>query len=217
MSKNFKGYMGDQIGKLGPAVGRRWKNRMVYSSYQGKVKNPRTTEQMAVRGRFKTLVDLGKDFVKAYGLGLAGAAKTAGITVNNMFVKKNWNAVSGDSAELINIDYSSMVLSSGSLEGVTFSNARFDDTLSVKVNYAANLTGYKADADDEVYVFAYAPEVEEGVVGVAVRNDGTVTLTVPSGWVGLSVHVWGFTIGATKGYNLGLASDSTYIGNGTIS
>ena len=33
MSKNCKGYMGDQIGKLGPAVGSRWKGKMIYRAY----------------------------------------------------------------------------------------------------------------------------------------------------------------------------------------
>lgn len=145
MSKNFKGYMGDQIGKLGTAVGRRWKNRMVYASYQGKVKNPRTDEQMAVRARFSALVELSKRFIDAYSKGMANYAKQKGLTIGNQFFNSNWDAVTGDGGTSVAVDFSDIKLSLGSLKGVGFSSARFDETLTVKVNYAANLSGYKAN------------------------------------------------------------------------
>ncbi len=40
MSKNAGGYMGIQIGKLGPAVGSMWKGKNVYRSYNPFVKPP---------------------------------------------------------------------------------------------------------------------------------------------------------------------------------
>ena len=66
MSKNFKGYLGDQIGKLGTAVGRKWKRKMVYSAYQGKVKNPNTEEQQLVRARFALLGQHGRELPRRH-------------------------------------------------------------------------------------------------------------------------------------------------------
>lgn len=40
MSKVSKGYMGEVIGKLGPAVGRQWKGKNVMSAYQKFPHNP---------------------------------------------------------------------------------------------------------------------------------------------------------------------------------
>ena len=217
MSKNFKGYMGDQIGKLGPAVGRRWKNRMVYSSYQGKVKNPKTPEQQIVRARFAALSNLATEFTTAFMTGMGLAAKNANVSERNLFFRKNWDAVRAEAPESVTVGYSAMALSWGSLKGVTFSGARFDEALTVKANFTANQTSVKTDASDEVYIFAYAPEVDEGVLSApANRDDGTLSMSVPSGWNGLTVHVWGFTVGGKKGLNKGLASMTSYIGNGTI-
>lgn len=59
--------------------------------------------------------------------------------------------------------------------------------------------------------------MEEGLLSApANRSDGTLSLTVPAGWNGLTVHVWGFTVGTKKNFNKDLASITTYIGNGTI-
>ena len=49
MSKNAGGYMGIQIGKLGPAVGSMWKGKNVYRSYNPFVKTPHTPGQQEQR------------------------------------------------------------------------------------------------------------------------------------------------------------------------
>ena len=55
MSKYYQGYLGAQQGKLGNAVGRRWKGRNVMAVYQPQIHDPRTTAQQIVRARFGRL------------------------------------------------------------------------------------------------------------------------------------------------------------------
>ena len=55
MSKNSGGYMGVQVGKLGPAVGSMWKGRNIFRAYNPFVKNPRTEKQQLQRARFSVI------------------------------------------------------------------------------------------------------------------------------------------------------------------
>ena len=70
-----------------------------------------------------------------------------------------------------------------------------------------------ADADDNVYLFVYEPESGQGILSAPVkRSSAAVEMRLPSTWSGLTVHVYGFTIGAGRD-NLGLGSPSAYVDN----
>ena len=62
--------------------------------------------------------------------------------------------------------------------------------------------------DDEVYVYAYCPEVKEGVLSASAwRRSGCVQLTLPERWQGKTVHFYGFAVDFE-----GNASGTVYIG-----
>ena len=62
--------------------------------------------------------------------------------------------------------------------------------------------------DDEVYVYAYCPEMEEGVLSASAwRRSGSVQLTLPERWQGKAVHFYGFAVDEK-----GAASATAYIG-----
>ncbi len=62
--------------------------------------------------------------------------------------------------------------------------------------------------DDEVYVYAYCPEMEEGVLSASTwRRSGSVQLTLPERWQGKEIHLYGFAVDEK-----GAASDTVYIG-----
>ncbi len=62
--------------------------------------------------------------------------------------------------------------------------------------------------DDEVYVYAYCPEMEEGVLSASAwRRSGSVQLTLPERWHGKTVHLYGFAVDEK-----GRASATVYIG-----
>lgn len=218
MSKNFKGYMGDQIGKLGPAVGRRWKGLMVYTAYQGHVSNPNTDSQKLVRARFGLLGSMASAFLPAIQLGLARRAASRKNTEGNNFVSLNYGAVEGDNPGSLTVGYDELMLSTGHLTGVEFGTPSFTNPLEVSVAVTgANLDAPDAKATDRLVVAAYCPDMGQGVTsaGVATRSDSSVTLHVPASWQGMNVHVYGFV--AAAGDRRPEVSNTAYIGFGNIS
>ena len=62
--------------------------------------------------------------------------------------------------------------------------------------------------DNEVYVYAYCPEMEEGVLSASTwRRSGSVQLTLLERWQGKEIHFYGFAVDEK-----GAASDTVYIG-----
>lgn len=216
MSKNFKGYMGDQIGKLGTAVGRRWKRKMVYSSYQGKVHNPRTEEQVSVRLRFGALSKLASAFLSAIDKGFKKMSELRQTTTGNCFISRNYSAVTLDEGGMVDVHFSNLTVSDGSLPAVTFGTADFSEPETVSVHFQGNGDQPNTDPNDKVYLFAYQPDLNQGMLSAAVqRSQATARITVPSTWQGMQVHLYGFAVGDGN-KKRGVASESDYVGSGTI-
>ena len=79
---------------------------------------------------------------------------------------------------------------------------------TIAVPFAPHAEGERASGNDEVYVYAYCPEREEGVLSApAYRKTGRVSLELPDRWQGLEVHFYGFAVD-----DRGEASETTYIG-----
>lgn len=191
MSKNSQGYMGIQIGKLGPAVGRIYRREQVYSAYQPHVRNPRTEAQQANRARFRRLMGLTRAFVPATALGLSAAAENAGLHYRNLFTKLNADAVS--TAMEPEVRYGELVVAQGPAVGVMFSGVAAESGGKVVVAYDANMETPGARVSDEVYVFAYGEGLGYGVMsGGVARTVGRVELELPSVWAGERMHVYGF-------------------------
>ena len=95
-------------------------------------------------------------------------------------------------------------------------NASFAEhgRVSVPFQTAADQPG--TDASDKVYCLIYQPDTNQAILtpGVA-RTEGTVDVRVPGAWAGMTVHVYGFAIGGGTD-NMGVASDSSYVGTGNI-
>ncbi len=219
MSKYSKGYMGDQIGKLGTAVGYRWKGRSVMRSYQKYVSNPRTPKQMIVRSRFKRLITLNRAFHWGSKVGLSAAASAMGITEGNLFVHLNWPNVTAVSPDDVTVNYSSLKLSLGDLPEATFGAVNFGSGSHLHIE--APLTGgadqFGADENDDVYLFAYCPELNQGAIGSAAKRTAEkVSVNVPASWDGMEVYVYGFAVGGKEGLNLGLTSRTAYCGSGEV-
>lgn len=214
MSKNAKGYMGDQIGKLGPAVGRRWKGKMVYSAYQPVVRNPRTDRQLLVRARFTALIGLGRTFHTATLLGMASRARSLQITDSNLFFSVNYGAVSGTTPDALTVNYEQLKVAAGPVATVGFGAADYDTPQHIEVLIASDgLDQAGASTSDSVYLAACCVGTKACVVsnGRATRSDESVSLEVPSSWQGQRVHLYGFVCDTN-----GQASDSVYIGSGTV-
>ena len=78
----------------------------------------------------------------------------------------------------------------------------------VRIMFSPCAEGERASGDDEVYLYAYCPEMKEGTLSApAYRRMGSVQLALPERWQGKEVHLYGFTVDYE-----GNASATVYIG-----
>lgn len=176
-----------------------------------------SAQQKDLMERFAALGILASGLLNAVRLGLKVAAKTMGPLVSEFdaFVRLNKDAVhvEGGATE---IEYSDLQIAKGNLPQVGFKVASFEEPLSVKVDFTPNSDTPGADADDDVYVVAYEPVSKMAVMGAPVkRSTGKATVSMPSTWSGLTVHVYGFAIGAGRS-NKGVISNSAFVGTGNV-
>lgn len=209
---------GGFTGKLGLTYGRYVHGVNLGASMPTKRKSATASaQQKDLMERFATLGIMASGFLNAIRLGLKVAAKTMGPLVSEFdaFVRLNKNAVHVEGG-LAEVDYGSLQIAKGSLPQVGFNAASFEEPLRVSVTFTPNSDTPGADADDEVYMVAYEPESKQALMPVPVkRSTGAVELRTPSTWSGLTVHVYGFTIGGGRD-NKGVISNSVYIGTGNV-
>lgn len=227
MSKNVQGYMGPQIGKLGPAVGSRWKGLDVYRSYQRFVRNPKTPKQLKTRAHFSLAGKLAHVFGSAVSLGLTKAANAIPSTPHALFVKLNWDAINVLTPDSITVTFADLVCAKGVITPVLFGPGDFDTNPNTVVfTWSPNSVGCQT-ADDLVRVFLYCTDANAGIISAAVkRSVGTVTITTPAAWTGKKVHAYGFcTAGVEEPTYIEAAgctmnpndvSDSNYLGSGNL-
>lgn len=217
MAKVVLGILDGFIGKVGTVVGAFWKGLPVMRAYKRKAHNPQSELQMLVRARFTVISKLASDFLSALYVGLGTEARKLHMTEGDLFVRKNWGAVTATSPDNVTTDYGELIIAAGPQRGVQFGSPRFDNPLEVELSFSTNDGEPKTTDDDLVYVFAYSPDVNDGILSQPVkRSTQSMTLTVPGHWSGQKVHLWGFVVGdGTE--NKGAVSDSVYVGSGNIS
>lgn len=229
MSKNNMGYMGNQIGKLGTAVGTIFRRQQIYRAHQKFVRNPQTSRQQMGRLRFSVLSGLSRAFAPGIALGLGTYARQRGGYYRPTFLGLNYGAVIVSNPEEVSVDYSALVIAAGSTPGVYFERADYQTPQQVSVPFSANVAAGGALESDLVYLFAFSPSLDTGILSVGTprgTSSGTATITLPAQWSGESVHLYGFVrnslteptwVDALQTSLLpGIASDSTYLGQGTV-
>lgn len=222
MSKNMKGILGDQYGKVGPVVGRKFREENVYSAYQKNVFNPRSEKQQIQRVKFKALSKLAHGFACGAIFGFRTAAKGTNLSPRNLFQKLNWPCVQAASTDSLNIDYSAMVVACGSLSNVDFGAPNFDIPNTVSIRYQISGAPCQRTKGDRVFIYVYCPDAGTGLLSEGVDFDVTsVKIETPVAWNGLKVHIWGFVRNQGEanlefGIPAGECSDSVYCGSGNI-
>lgn len=219
----MKGVLGNQYGKVGPVVARKFRNENVYSAYQGNVANPRTTKQQTHRFRFAAMSELAHNMACGAIFGFRTWAKGTKWSPRNVFQKYNWDNVKADGVDTLNIDYTSLVVAKGGLSNVSFDAPNFDTPNTVRVDFTDNAAACQRTANDKIYLVVYCPDMMQSILsqGETISPSGAVDVVVPNDWNGSKVHVWGFTRNEGDGVpELGImageCSDSTYCGSGNI-
>lgn len=200
------GYLGAFNGKLGPAVAYTWKGRLCLRSHQPRVKDPRTARQQRQRTVFGVTSSLAAAMAEATQIGLRGLAAERQANVLGTFVHLNSRCVSVADGE-VTIDYASVRVAAGGLEGVSFGEPQAAAGRRVEVSFTRCGDG-AGEPTDYVYLFVYAPSLGQGFLSQpAKRFTGCVADTLPTAWAGLAVLLYGFAWDTDLS-----ASDSAYIG-----
>lgn len=218
MGRISRSTLGMFRGKIGNVVTMIMRGRNFVRIYVDEIANPNTDKQQIVRARFTKLGQLAADFLDAITLGFHYKAKQKKDFPANEFLRSNWEAVSASSPDDVTVNWAEIKVAEGPTKEVTFGAVDWGATehLEIAVTFTGNTSSTQHDSDDEVYIYAFIPELNEGLISSpAVRSAGEISLTVPTGWNGMTAHLWGFTIGKTK-KTTGKASDSTYIGHAEI-
>lgn len=222
MSKNVAGILGNQYGKVGPVVARKFREENVYSKYQPNVKNPNTSAQQIQRVRFKTLSQLAHAFACGARVGFIVAAKGTNRSPRNLFQNLNFPCVTATGPESVSVDYTTIKVAKGSLSVVGFSYPHFDDPSTVDVEWEDNGAPCQTTDNDKVYIVVHCPDAKATIVSTPVaRSVGSASVVVPSYWNGMKVHVYGFVRNdgpenTEFGIPAGECSDSAYCGTGNI-
>ena len=205
MAKQRFGINDAYRGTVGTVIGYEWRGKWCLRSRPLRVRNPRTAKQQSNRMLFKQMVDLASHVRMALKKGLRGVSLGMHMTECNLFVKRNKECFSLDSEGRLSVDWERLVFSEGEVAAPVF--------VGVETRPAASLQiGFEWDGgsgDDEVYVYAYCPELEEGVLSApAWRRMKSVQLALPERWQGKEVHLYGFAVDEEDA-----ASATAYIGS----
>lgn len=223
MSKNIKGVLGEQYGKVGPVVARKFREENVYSAYQKNVANPRTDAQETHRARFKAMSELAHNIACGAIFGFRTAAKGTNLSPRNLFQKTNWKCISATGHGTHNIDYTGMAVSKGGLSNIHPDIPEFDVPMQVKIDFEENGIPCQRTKNDKAYIYVYSPDAKQGILSEPIEiADGTGRVKVPSHWNGMKVHVWMFCRNEGPevpefGIQAGECSPSAYCGSGNIS
>ena len=196
MSKNAGGYMGIQIGKLGPAVGSMWKGKNIYRSYNPFVKNPRTPEQQAQRAKFSVLSRLARAFSPASNFGFAYKANSEHVAQRSVFMKMNKNVVTFNDPNF-DVDYAKISCADGPVTAATFGTPTFADG-KITIPVASTMEGIGLALDnDKVCVLAV---INGGIGSLLAEVDRTgatkVEINVPAAYLTAEnpvAELYGFT------------------------
>lgn len=214
MAINNGGVYGKNRNKAGGVVWFKWNALQVFREYVARISNPNTDKQQIVRARFKTCMRVARMVRRALNTAMHSVCRSQSTTVYGWCVKKNWEAVSASSPDSVIINWAEVAVSEGNCDGVNFSTIDWgeDEHLTIAAVFDGNLAPTN-DADDEVYILAVCPELNQGIMSSpAVRSAGEISLTCPAGWNGMNLHLYGFVVSKAESTS-GTPSDSVYIGH----
>lgn len=222
MSKNIKGYLGDQRNKLGGAVGYVVDGVQLYRSYTNIVANPKTEGQRYARAKFSTLMAMAKPMKPASNIGF-NFSKGKLQSGTSVFMKENYEAVSGDTIDELQLEYAMVQLSRGGAVAPKFGTLNLETSLQIQGSFTGGSDDRFLDSHDKVVVAAYQPDLHEAAFAIVIRSANRYVIETPENWSGMKVHVYGFAVSSkdifvegSKVVNDGEASKTMYIGSGTV-
>ncbi len=192
MAKQANGYLGGFSGKLGPAVGYKWKGIWCLRARPRTVNNPRTEAQQEHRAMFKQEVQLAARMRWAVNKGLTAVARQSGLTAQNLFVKANQQAFSMVDGRFA-VDYPSLCISTGPVAPVAVTEVAVDEHNTLSVSFEKNPERRPAGGYDNVFLWVYSEATGEGYLTNPVyRRSQSMSVALPDHLAGQALHVYAF-------------------------
>ena len=191
MAKIRKGILGPLSGKLGPVVGATWKE-IPYVRQKPKKKGKkrkRTQGQIATQEKLRFMNNVLVPFHTYINIGFMHHA--ADKTEISAAFSANYHTAIGGIHPNLEVDYSQLIFSLGSLAMVTDVTMELIDGDSLKLTWNPN-TSRKVSSDDQLMLVVYCPELEEtaGFVGGVKRNDKECLFKFSPEMVGKALEVY---------------------------
>ena len=199
MAKVEMGILGGFSGRVGTVVGYYRRGGWYVRAYQPHIKDRRSEAQLQQRGRFKAMIQFASQATGVLRVGLREAARAAGLTEGNLFLKENHAGFSGgygfsgNSRNSGDIDFAGLRFSRGSLAGVRLTGAAVDEGGALRVKWQS-LGGQPAD---RIHIFIYSEAQRQGVCAEAGRAAGHTAVLLPDGFAAAGLHVWAFAASAS--------------------
>ena len=202
MAKQNYGILDGYRGTVGPVIGYQWRGRWCLRARPRRVHNPRTEAQQEHRMLFRDMVKLAGHLKQALRTGLRMASLAEKMTECNLFVKMNKEHFTPQG-----VDYRALEISRGPVAPVAFVEAEVGEDNVLRVTFEKNPLHMRANGDDEIYVYAFCPAEQRGVLSAPVyRRSKSLSLSLPDEWSGQEVHFYGFVVDYQQ-----QASETVYI------
>ncbi len=210
MAKVEMGILGGFSGRVGTVVGYYRRGGWYVRAYQPHIKDRRSEAQLAQRGRFKAMIQFASQATGVLRVGLREAARAAGLTEGNLFLKENHarfsrgtSLTSSTSCTSLTsstsqtrdsgIDFAGLRFSKGRLAGLRLTEATVDEGGALRVKWQS-LGGQAAD---RIHIFIYSEAQRQGVCAEAGRAAGHTAVLLPDGFAAAGLHVWAFAASAS--------------------
>ena len=207
MAKLINGILGGISGKIGNIVGARWKDMLIVRTAPKPTTKPRTAKQLAQIAKFKFVQEFLGPFKPYFTVGFRNEAKNR--TECNVAFSLNYKtAIFGD-APNFEIDYSSLVMSSGRLANLFNPKIVFSSANTLTLTWE-NIDESLSSPDDQLTLMLYSPELKktEGFIGGVSRSAESHTFELNPRIVGKTLEIYV----STSSINRSQLSNSLYLG-----
>jgi hypothetical protein len=209
MGKINQGILGGLSGKVGNIIGGSWKGIDYIRIKPTSVANPRTEGQVNQRNKFTATIEFlkpNKDFINVGYKNFAIKKTAFNAAMSNVLN----NAITGV-APNFSVDYSTALLSKGSLSGALNPSTDLTTAGQITFNWDDNSTESNANATDKAMLLVYNPSKKEStyILAGSERTAGSEIVSIPNTYSGDTVELFMAFVAVD-----GKVSNSVYLGNG---
>ncbi len=207
-----QGALGGFSGKAGSIIGSSWRDINYIKGLPKLSNKPKSEKQLEQQAKFALAVKFLQPIKSMMNIGF-GQVKTGKATGFNMALKQLLDSAITGIYPNYEIDLPNVLMAKGSL-GVPTDIVIVPDVLSLQVSCSTRSDKLNRYISDELNILVYDPISGDFVIGPEdiIRTMGQADVTIPSEWIGRTVHIYLFYISIDGK----AVSNSVYAGTAVI-